>query len=91
MVVERPTSKTDWRMPRTDATEKILRRRGFEVAVLFDRVRLFDAYNDGYIQALKDMQIDKEYLEMYKRVMQRVRRSYTSDRPFYREVVRNKR
>lgn len=88
MVVERPTSKTDWRMPRTDATEKILRRRGFEVAVEFERVQLFDVYNEGYIQALKDMEIDKEYLALYKRVMDRVRKSYTSDKAFYKEVVR---
>lgn len=89
MVVERPTSKTNWRMPRTDATEKILRRRGFEVAVEFERVQLFDVYNEGYIQALKDMEIDKEYLTLYKRVMDRVRKSYTSVRAFYKEVVRN--
>lgn len=51
-------------------------------------MQLFDVYNEGYIQALKDMEIDKEYLALYKRVMDRVRKSYTSDRAFYKEVVR---
>ena len=87
MVTVRPNSKTDEKLPRTDITEKILRRRGFEVAVEFGAVRLFDAYNAGYLQALKDLEIDKQYIMIYKNVMNRVRKSYGKDRAFYRDIV----
>ena len=82
-------SRSDSRLYRTDETEKTLRRRAFDIAVLFERVDRFDDYNAGYMQALKDLGVEKEYADMYKRVMQRVRKSYVSDKAYYKEMVRD--
>lgn len=82
-------SRSDKRLYRTDETEKTLRRRAFDIAVLFERVDRFDDYNSGYMQALKDLDVEKEYRDLYLRVIQRVRKSYVSDKAYYKEVVRD--
>lgn len=82
-------SKNDKRLYRTDVTENTLRRRAFDNAVLFECVDRFDVYNSGYMQALKDLDVEKEYRDLYLRVTQRVRKSYVSDRAYYKEVVRD--
>ena len=82
-------SRSDKRLYRTDETEKTLRRRAFDIAVLFERVDRFDDYNSGYMQALKDLKVEKEYVDLYKKVTSRVRKSYVSDKAYYKEVVSN--
>lgn len=82
-------SRSDKRLYRTDETEKTLRRRAFDNAVLFGSVERFDDYNKGYLQALKDLNVEKEYVDVYKKVTARVRKSYVSDRAYYKEVVRD--
>lgn len=82
-------SRNDKRLYRTDETEKTLRRRAFDNAVLFGSVERFDDYNRGYLQALKDLGVEKEYVDVYKKVTSRVRKSYVSDRAYYKEVVNN--
>ena len=82
-------SKNDKRLYRTDITEATLRRRAFDIAVQFEHVDRFDDYNSGYMQALKDLDVEKEYRDIYKRVTQRVRKSYVSDKAYYNEVVRS--
>ena len=81
-------SQNDKRLYRTDETEKTLRRRAFDNAVLFGSVERFDDYNKGYLQALKDLGVEKEYVDVYKKVTTRVRKSYVSDRAYYKEVVK---
>lgn len=82
-------SQNDKRLYRTDETEKTLRRRAFDNAVLFGSVERYDDYNRGYLQALKDLGVEKEYVDVYKKVTARVRKSYVSDRAYYKEVVSN--
>lgn len=82
-------SRSDKRLYRTDETEKTLRRRAFDIAVLFERVDRFDDYNAGYMQALKDLKVEKEYVDLYKKVISRVRKAYVSDKAYYKEVVRD--
>lgn len=82
-------SQNDKRLYRTDETEKTLRRRAFDNAVLFGSVERYDDYNRGYLQALKDLGVEKEYVDVYKKVTSRVRKSYVSDRAYYKEVVRD--
>lgn len=82
-------SQNDKRLYRTDETEKTLRRRAFDNAVLFGSVERYDDYNRGYLQALKDLNVEKEYVDVYKKVTARVRKSYVSDRAYYKEVVSN--
>ena len=82
-------SQNDKRLYRTDETEKTLRRRAFDNAVLFGSVGRFDDYNKGYLQALKDLGVEKEYVDVYKKVAARVRKSYVSDRAYYKEAVSN--
>lgn len=84
-------SQNDKRLCRTDETEKTLRRRAFDIAVLFERVDRFDDYNAGYMQALKDLKVEKEYVDLYKKVTSRVRKAYVSDKAYYKEVVSNER
>ena len=67
------------KMYRTDELEKTLRKRALDTAVAFEHVGKFDVYNSGYIQALRDLGVDWEYIETYTRVMNRVRKSYGSD------------
>lgn len=73
---------------RSDQTEKTLRKRALDVAVMFDRVNGFDNYNAGYIQALRDLGVDPEYIKIYKRVMTRVRQSYVADKDYYKGIAR---
>lgn len=82
-------SKNDKRLYRTDVTEATLRRRAFDNAVLFERIGRFDDYNAGYMQALQDLKVEKEYVELYKKVTSRVRKAYVSDKAYYKEVVRD--
>lgn len=63
-------------MYRTDETEKIVRRRALENCVKFEYVDEFDVYNAGYVQALRDMGIDKKYITIFKKVCDRLRESY---------------
>ena len=84
-------SQNDKRLYRTDETGKTLRRRAFDNAVLFGSLERFDDYNRGYLQALKDLGVKKEYVDVYKKVTARVRKSYVSDRAYYKEVVSNER
>lgn len=82
------TSKA--KMYRSDQTENTLRKRAIDVAIMFGRVKRFDDYNHGYIDALKDLGVEQEYIDTYKRVVERVRKSYVTDRPYYKVLAKYK-
>lgn len=86
-------TKNSARLYRADITEATLRRRGLDVAVLFSTVKNFDIYNSGYLQALEDLKVEKEYIKTYKKVMSRVRESFKNDRAYHKimyEIMREK-
>ena len=82
------TAKSKAPVYRADITEQTLRARALETAVLFGTLQRYDDYNRGYMQALTDLKVEKEYREIFKRVVKRVRISYKSDRYFYNSTVK---
>lgn len=82
------TAKSKAPVYRTDITEQTLRARALETAVLFGTLQRYDDYNRGYMQALTDLKVEKEYREIFKRVVKRVRISYKSNREFYNSTVK---
>lgn len=86
-------TKNSMGLYRTDITEATLRRRGLDVAVEFSTVKNFDIYNRGYLQALEDLKVEKEYVKIYKKVMARARESYKNDKNYHKimyEIMREK-
>lgn len=81
------TAKSKAPIYRADITEQTLRARALETAVLFGTLQRYDDYNRGYMQALTDLKVEKEYREIFKRVVKRVRISYKSNREFYNSTV----
>lgn len=82
------TAKSKAPVYRVDITEQTLRARALETAVLFGTLQRYDDYNRGYMQALTDLKVEKEYREIFKRVVKRVRISYKSNREFYNSSVK---
>ena len=82
------TAKSKAPVYRADITEQTLRARALETAVLFGTLQRYDDYNRGYMQALTDLKVEKEYREIFKRVVKRVRISYKSNREFYNSTVK---
>lgn len=61
---------------RTDEKECVLRLRILDTAAEYTTLENFNVFTAGYLQALKDMKIEEEYVETYKNLVKRVRKSY---------------
>lgn len=61
---------------RTDEMEKRLRFRALDTAAHYTSLNDYNAHTRGYIQALRDMKVDKKYIGIYMDVMNRVREAY---------------
>lgn len=66
-----------------DELEKIIRRRSIENLIKFEHVYAFDMFNAGYVQALEDMGVDKEYISLFKRLCLKLRESFKALKPSY--------
>lgn len=76
--------ETKGKLYRTDERENIIRRRAIENLVKFDHVYGFDLYNAGYEQALRDLNVDKKYIDIFKRVTTKLRESFKAIKPQYK-------
>lgn len=61
---------------RTDEKECVLRFRALDAAAVYTNLENFNVYTAGYLQALKDMKVEEEYVETFKNLVKRVRKSY---------------
>lgn len=75
---------TNGKLYEKDETEKIIRRRAIENLVKFDHVYGFDLYNAGYVQALRDLKVDKKYVDIFNRVTTKLRESFKAIKPQYK-------
>lgn len=72
----KPAFKNGPEVIRKDATESLLRLRALDTAAEFTQLENFNVYTAGYLQALKDMKVEKKYIEIYKKVIRRLRNAY---------------
>lgn len=64
---------------RVDPLESVIRFRALDTAAEFEQLVNFNVYTAGYLRALKDMKVDKKYIEIYKKVVRRLREAYKND------------
>lgn len=67
----------------SDELEKIIRKRAIDNLIRFEHVYAFDVFNAGYVQALEDMNVDKEYISLFKRLCLKLRESFKALKPSY--------